>query len=51
MKRSSLMTGLPLSLMFGVTSPGYASGDPVKFSWNAIRSAISSFYSAIASLF
>ena len=54
MKRSFLMTALPLSLMFGVTRAG-ASGDrtvdPVKISWNAVRSAISSLYSAVASLF
>ena len=51
MKRSVLMTGLPLSLAFGVTSSGDATGDPIKLSWNAVRSIISSVYSAIANLF
>jgi hypothetical protein len=50
MKRSFLMTGLPLSLIFGLTSSGDATGDPVKL-WNAVRSAISSLYSAVVSLF
>jgi hypothetical protein len=54
MQRSALMTGLPLSLTFGVTSAwagGDGTGDAVKLSWNAVRSIISSLYSAIANLF
>jgi hypothetical protein len=54
MKRTFFKTTLPLSLTFGVTSAwawGDGRVDTVKFSWNAVRSAISSFYSAVASLF
>jgi hypothetical protein len=54
MKRTFLTTTLPLSLAFGVTS-AWAWGDrtvyPVQLSWHDVRSAISSLYSAIASLF
>jgi hypothetical protein len=54
MKPTFLMTTLPLSLTFGSIS-AWAWGDrtvyPVQLSWHDVRSAISSLYSAVASLF
>jgi hypothetical protein len=54
MKRTFLTTTLPLSLTFGSISAwawGDRTVDPVRLSWHHVRSAISSLYSAVASLF